>query len=276
MQSQNKENKLLAKRLIASTCITILIHIMLLVFLVLILPEIIIEPMEEFIGPIYIELEDYPEIVPELEETVQETSVQEPVEHTTEQPAETSLPETTNTEIPGPDKAEVISPVENPDQTIPEENPAVESVEETEKEFTEETAEVKTEEPEQSALDTSNLSELDKILETQPDNTITQPDTKPGDSDIVITWEDAQSRVAVFQANPVLPDWVSTQGQSLRVVVSFTLVPQGFLINITLRESCGYTEVDTAVINAIRNWRYKAVNSTTNISGSVTYFINLQ
>ncbi len=281
MQSQNKENKLLAKRLVASTCITILIHILLLAFLVLILPEIIIEPVEEFKGPIYIELEDYPEIVPEIEENVHEVIASEQ-DVTVDTAKEKNLQETTNTETPGQDKTEVISPVENPEHIIPEENPAVTPVEETEKEFSEEISEVtdvpdvKMEEPEQSALDTSNLSELDKILETQPEYTAAQPDTEPSDSDIALTWEDAQNRVAVSLANPILPDWVARQGLSLRVVVSFTLVPQGFLISITLKESCGYTDVDTAVINAIRNWRFKAVNSTTNVSGSVTYFINLQ
>ena len=33
------------------------------------------------------------------------------------------------------------------------------------------------------------------------------------------------------------------------------------------------TDVDTAVINAVRNWRFKAVNSTVNVKGSVTYYI---
>ena len=275
MHSQIKERKQQTIRLIVSTIVTIFIHVLLFVLFVFVLPENIFEPPEEFIGPIYIELENLPEFVPDMKDSAQPslTNDKEPVESVIEH---TDLPETTNTELPGRDNAEIISPVENPEQTIPGQNPEVEPEEDTEEEFIDKTADETAEEPEQSALDITNLSELDKILENRPDNTSIQPENEPGNSDITLTWEDAQSREAVYLTNPVLPEWISTQGLSLRVVVSFILVPQGFLINITLKESCGYTEVDTAVINAIRNWRFRAVNSTVNVRGSVTYYIRTQ
>ena len=159
--------------------------------------------------------------------------------------------------------------MENPEETIPEKRPDAEPVKENEPEtdYTEET--VPEPEPEKNTLD---LSSLDKMLETETEQG-PAADTNPSNSDFSLTWEDSQNREAVSLANPVIPDWVSRQGLNLRVVISFILVPQGFLININLKESCGYTDVDTAVINAVRNWRFKAVNSTINVKGSVTYYI---
>lgn len=275
-QSQIKEKKLQRRRLVASTFLTVIIHILVFLLLVFLLPEKVFEQQEEFTGPLYVELADFPEVVPEIEETVEPTfTKREEIPVSEETPSSNNstdtkpLPENSNTETPGTDREEVISPVENPEDTISEQKPQAEPVKEPDNDFSEDTSQEK--EPEQSTLD---LSELDRMLETEPDNTASPvDDTSPSDSDFSLTWEDAMNREAVSLANPVIPDWVSRQGLNLRVVISFTLVPQGFLINITLKESCGYTDVDTAVINAVRNWKFKAVNSTVNVRGSVTYHI---
>jgi TonB family protein len=276
-QSQIKEKKQQRRRLIASTFLTAVLHVLLFMLLLFFLPSQVFETPEEFVGPVYIELEDFPEVVPEIEETVEPTFTEkEETEPSSEKPAASventsPPPEETNTEAPGTDTEEVISPVENPEETIPEQRPETEPVkpDEPEKDYTENTSNEP--EPEQSALD---LSDLDRMLETEPDDSSGPAENpNPSDSDFSLTWEDAQNREAVYLATPDIPDWVSQQGLNLRVVISFTLVPQGFLISITLKESCGYTDVDTAVINAVRNWRFKAVNSTVNVKGSVTYYI---
>jgi TonB family protein len=278
-QSQIKERKSQRRRLIASTFITVVIHFLVFMFFMFIIPEQVFDPPEEYIGPVYIELEDFPEVVPEIEETVKpslqekeepQTAAEEPV--STAGTEKSSPPEKTNTEAPGTDKEEVVSPVKNPEETIPEQRPQAEPVKENEpeKDFSENT--VKEPEPEQSALD---LSDLDKMLETEPDISSGPVENKePGNSDFSLDWEDAaQGREVVSHPNPDLPDWVSKEGIKLKVIVAFTLTPQGFLQNIKLEISCGFPDVDDAVMKAIRNWRFKAVNSTLNVKGSVTYYI---
>ena len=95
-----------------------------------------------------------------------------------------------------------------------------------------------------------------------------------GREGIVILWDDpSQGREPTDTPRPQIPAWVSKQGLRLRVVVSFVLTPQGVLRDVTVEQSSGYSEVDTAVSEALRLWKFPAVFSTRAVKGRVPYKI---
>ena len=90
----------------------------------------------------------------------------------------------------------------------------------------------------------------------------------------VIQWEDpAQGRLPLSAPLPKLPEWVSRRGQRLKVIVGFFLTPQGILTNVTVEESSGYSDVDAAVIEAVRRWKFNPVSGSRNVRGRVPYLI---
>ncbi len=94
-----------------------------------------------------------------------------------------------------------------------------------------------------------------------------------GDYPFQITWEDpAQGRKPVSTPPPELPPQAK-QGQRLQVVVEFTLTPGGFITLVNRIRSSGYTEVDNAVINAVRRWKFEPVRANRNVQGRVTFTI---
>jgi TonB family protein len=58
------------------------------------------------------------------------------------------------------------------------------------------------------------------------------------------------------------------------VVISFVLTPDGILTGFKVKKSSGYPEVDAAVVDALRRWRFPAVIGTENVSGEITYYIS--
>ncbi len=95
----------------------------------------------------------------------------------------------------------------------------------------------------------------------------------PGEQPFQISWEDpAQGRKPVRTPIPDLPPQAK-QGQRLTVVVEFILTPQGFISTVNRVRSSGYTEVDTAVVNAVRKWTFEPVRSDRSVKGQVTYTI---
>ncbi|MBA7546718.1 hypothetical protein ES705_39113 [subsurface metagenome] len=96
----------------------------------------------------------------------------------------------------------------------------------------------------------------------------------PDQSGFVIEWEDpASGREAVTMVLPRIPQWVSEQGLQLKVVVAFVLTPQGILSSVHLEESSGYSDVDSAVLDAVRKWKFKAVRSNRLVRGRLPYRI---
>lgn len=96
----------------------------------------------------------------------------------------------------------------------------------------------------------------------------------PDESGFVIEWEDpAAGREAVTMVLPRIPQWVLEQGLRLKVVVAFVLTPQGILSSVHLEKSSGYSEVDSAVLEAVRKWKFKAVRSNQRVRGRVPYKI---
>jgi TonB family protein len=83
-----------------------------------------------------------------------------------------------------------------------------------------------------------------------------------------------KGRVLVSRVDPKLPSWVGKQGLRLSVIVSFVLLPDG-VVSIAFRErSSGYADVDSAIIEAIRRWRFSAAKGAGPVTGLIPYVIN--
>jgi TonB family protein len=145
------------------------------------------------------------------------------------------------------------------------------------------------EEPDQSSV--LDLRRLDSSL-TQSDDASSQsgsreggPATQPatgaeatsaqeGSEGIVILWDDpSQGREPTYTPRPQIPGWVSEQGVRLQVVVSFALTPQGVLRDVKVEQGSGYSDVDAAVLEALRRWKFRPVSSTRTVTGRVPYTI---
>jgi TonB family protein len=97
-----------------------------------------------------------------------------------------------------------------------------------------------------------------------------------GTASFNVVWEKPDANVGrtlLSTPLPWIPSWVGAQGLTLSVTVGFTLQPDGVMAAVTLEQSCGYPDVDSAVIDAIRRWRFNAAKVTTSVRGIVPYVI---
>jgi TonB family protein len=97
-----------------------------------------------------------------------------------------------------------------------------------------------------------------------------------GQGDYRFQWDQpaaAAVRKLLASPRPLVPSWVSKQGLSLTVLVSFTLTPDGFLRDVNVEGSSGYNEVDAAVLEAVRLWRFSSSPSSPDIHGLIPYAI---
>jgi len=85
--------------------------------------------------------------------------------------------------------------------------------------------------------------------------------------------EAGQARKLLASPQPKIPLWVSKEGLSLTVLIAFTLTPDGILRDVNIEGSSGYNEVDAAVSEAIRHWRFSADPSARSIHGMIPYLI---
>lgn len=127
-------------------------------------------------------------------------------------------------------------------------------------------------------VDDSNSSEPTAEIpagESRPvDGESARQPADPDESGFVIEWEDpAAGREAVTMVLPRIPQWVSEKGLQLKVVVAFVLTPQGILSSVHLEESSGWSDVDSAVLEAVRKWKFKAVKSNRLVRGRLPYKI---
>jgi TonB family protein len=97
-----------------------------------------------------------------------------------------------------------------------------------------------------------------------------------GQGDYRFQWDQpaaAAVRKLLASPQPLVPSWVSKQGLSLTVLVSFTLTRDGLLRDVNIEGSSGYNEVDAAVLEAVRMWRFNASPSSPDIHGLIPYAI---
>lgn len=100
-----------------------------------------------------------------------------------------------------------------------------------------------------------------------------------GPKDYRVVWDQpdlGKGREVVSAPKPRIPQWVSTQGLSLKASVGFTLLPDGVVSSVTLEQSSGYADVDSAVLDAIRRWRFTAAKGATVTKGLIPYVIKAQ
>ncbi len=89
-----------------------------------------------------------------------------------------------------------------------------------------------------------------------------------------IQWEEvSQKRIPISMPLPKIPKWVGKQGLTLKVTVSFELLPEGIIKSLKVVDSSGYSDVDSAVVEALRHWRFEAVSGTKVVRGKITYII---
>ncbi len=97
-------------------------------------------------------------------------------------------------------------------------------------------------------------------------------------SSFKVNWAKPEANVGRFPIStpaPQIPAWVATQGLTLFVTIGFTLQPNGVMAAVVLDKTSGYAQVDSALIDAIRRWRFNAASASAPISvqGSVSYII---
>jgi TonB family protein len=91
-----------------------------------------------------------------------------------------------------------------------------------------------------------------------------------------VVWDQpdaSKGRNLVSAPSPRIPSWVSSQGLTLRVTVAFTLTQSGVISTVTVEQSSGYADVDAAVIDAIRRWRFTPSKATGTVDGVIPYVI---
>jgi len=108
----------------------------------------------------------------------------------------------------------------------------------------------------------------------QPTTGAQSTSAQEGREGIMILWDNpSQGREPTDTPRPQIPDWVSEKGLRLQVVVSFELTPQGLLQHVKVEKGCGYPDVDAAVLEALRRWRFQPVSSARTVTGRVPYTI---
>ena len=92
---------------------------------------------------------------------------------------------------------------------------------------------------------------------------------------ISIVFEDPTlGREPTYTPPPVIPKWVSEAGLRLTQEISFVLTPQGVLHSVRTVRSSGHSDVDSAVLDAVRRWKFKpAPSAAGNVQGTVSYLI---
>ena len=83
-----------------------------------------------------------------------------------------------------------------------------------------------------------------------------------------------KGRTLDISVKPKIPAWVSEQGLTLSVTVSFTVLADGFVSAASIERSSGYADVDARVMEAIRMWRFNSVPGVPPAKGSIPYVIN--
>jgi TonB family protein len=85
--------------------------------------------------------------------------------------------------------------------------------------------------------------------------------------------DSSKGRTVRSSVKPKIPAWVSEQGLAMSVTVSFNLMPDGLVSAVSTVKSTGYADVDSAVLEAIRRWRFTPASGGGQVKGVITYKI---
>ncbi len=79
-----------------------------------------------------------------------------------------------------------------------------------------------------------------------------------------------------FRVPVELPDWVESQKVKLKeIVLSFIIGGDGYIIELHVDESSGFDDVDRAVTESVRKWKFSnPISRNERIMGTLTYGVN--
>jgi TonB family protein len=131
-----------------------------------------------------------------------------------------------------------------------------------------------------SSGSTLDLGTLDRALagsaKTGATAGKTATDAGANARDFSVVWDEpdaGKGRDLLSAPLPSLPQWVADQGLSLAVTVSFAVAPDGVVAQARVARSSGYSDVDAAVLEAVRRWRFRAAETTRTVRGTIPYTI---
>lgn len=87
--------------------------------------------------------------------------------------------------------------------------------------------------------------------------------------------EAAKSRKNITKLEYALPAWVASSGLTFKLTVSFTVSPEGVVSAPKIEKSSGYGDIDAAIQEAFRKWRFNEDRTSGPIRGLVPIEIRL-
>jgi len=128
-----------------------------------------------------------------------------------------------------------------------------------------------------------DLDQLDRAIEKgqETPESAEEVKTTEGKKEIIspetplIVWDDASSkRILTFSGpQPKIPSWVKREGLGLKVGISFAVTPEGHTTSVEIRISSGYSDVDTAILDAVRKMKFNPDPGSKIVTGTITYII---
>jgi TonB family protein len=82
-----------------------------------------------------------------------------------------------------------------------------------------------------------------------------------------------KGRTLLSRVDPKFPPWVSKQGLTLTVTVSFVVMPDGVVSVVSIDRTTGYADVDSAFKEAISRWRFSAAKDAGPMTGLIPYVV---
>jgi TonB family protein len=125
------------------------------------------------------------------------------------------------------------------------------------------------------------MDRLDQAIDgVEKSGTVSEREQKikkaPPSEELVIVWDDASSERMLTHAgpDPKIPLWVQKEGLTLKSAISFAVTPEGHTTSVQIRISSGYSDVDTALLNAVRKMKFNPEPSNKRVTGTITYIIS--
>ncbi len=91
----------------------------------------------------------------------------------------------------------------------------------------------------------------------------------------LIEWDRGSAqRGLLFPAEkPEVPRWVQEEGRDLKVVIFFTVTPEGHTTSLIVMVSSGYSDVDAAALDKARKLKFFHIQEKRFDRGKISYFI---
>ncbi len=92
----------------------------------------------------------------------------------------------------------------------------------------------------------------------------------------LIVWDDtSQKRSLTYKGpSPDIPLWVKKEGLDLKAAISFAVTAEGHTTSVKIRQSSGYSDVDSAILDAVRKMKFNPLPGGSLVTGTITYIIS--